>query len=228
MSLDEAIVQLEKLIGEVRQASLIDDKTPLGSLLALRQEGRLINTGASEFSVVVFGDLNDFKNLNDEFGHEAGDIAIRSVGEALHEEFAKDLEGKAFRQSGDEFVILFKQEYLHGFLSRVPSFGKVHFSHKQEKLSTAMSFGYALSDGKTSFEDLLERAEVACLHAKGQGNGCCIEWTESIKANPLVRLIGKCERCNARITCNVPKHEAPLKLKICPCCGERLDELTES
>lgn len=89
MSLDEAIGRLEKLIAEVRQASLIDDKTPLGSLLALRQEGRLINAGLSKFRVVVFGDLNDFKSLNDEFGHEAGNIAIRSVGETLQESIAK-------------------------------------------------------------------------------------------------------------------------------------------
>lgn len=100
MSLDEAIGRLEKLIAEVREASLIDDKTPLGSLLALRQEGRLINAGSSEFSVVVFGDLNDFKNLNDEFGHEAGNIAIRSVGETLQQTIAEAHQGKAFRQSG--------------------------------------------------------------------------------------------------------------------------------
>ena len=87
-----------------------------------------------------------------------------------------------------------------------------------------MSFGYSLSDGKTSFEDLLERAEIACLHAKGQGDGSCIEWTEDIKVNPLVRLAGKCQRCNARITCNVPKQHAPLQLKVCPCCGESIEK----
>lgn len=166
MSLDEAIGRLEKLIAEVRQASLIDDMTPLGSLLALRQEGRLINAGLSKFSVVVFGDLNDFKNLNDEFGHEAGNIAIRSVGETLQETIAKANQGMAFRQSGDEFVILLKQESLQEFLSGARSFAKIHFSHKQEKLSTAMSFGYSLSDGKTSFEDLLERAEIAACTLK--------------------------------------------------------------
>lgn len=81
MSLDESIERLERLIAEVRQASLTDDKTTLGSALALRQEENLINEGTSEFGVVVFGDLNNFKQLNDDHSHEAGDVAINSVGQ---------------------------------------------------------------------------------------------------------------------------------------------------
>ena len=45
MKLDEAIEGLETLIAEVRRASLTDDKTSLGSALALRQEAGLINEG---------------------------------------------------------------------------------------------------------------------------------------------------------------------------------------
>jgi GGDEF domain-containing protein len=66
MSLDEAISRLETVIAEVRQASLIDEKTALGSALALRNQERLINDGTSDFDVIVFGDLNDFKRLNDD------------------------------------------------------------------------------------------------------------------------------------------------------------------
>jgi len=83
MSLDEAIGRLEELVAEVRQASLTDDKTPLGSALALRQEARLINQGKSPFNVIAFADLNDFKNLNDVHGHNAGDVALNKVGETI-------------------------------------------------------------------------------------------------------------------------------------------------
>ncbi|SRR6266498_3610093 len=76
MSLDESIERLERLIAEVRQASLTDDKTTLGSALALRQEERLINEGTSEFGVVVFGDLNDFKQLNE---HHPGSLHQRNI-----------------------------------------------------------------------------------------------------------------------------------------------------
>ncbi len=51
MDLDDKIGQLEDLISEVRQASLTDDKTILGSSLAFRREARSINQGESEFNV---------------------------------------------------------------------------------------------------------------------------------------------------------------------------------
>jgi diguanylate cyclase (GGDEF)-like protein len=222
MSLDESIERLERLIVEVRQASLNDDKTTLGSALALRQEERLINEGSSEFKVVVFGDINDFKQLNDDHSHEAGNVAINSVGEIIHKIVIEDLQSKAFRQSGDEFVILLRQDSVGDFLSIVSSLGNVVFSHKEKELKTAMSLGYAVSDGKTSFSDLLERAEAACQNAKALGDGMCVEWTEDIRLNPLVRINGKCQKCGARISWNGPKGIAPANLKCCPCCGEAI------
>lgn len=222
MSLDDAIGQLESLVAEIRRVSFYDDKTPLGNALALAQEERRINEGVSEFDVIIFGDLNDFKHLNDEYGHEAGDLAIKRVGETIHEIVAEGTLAKAFRQSGDEFVILLKQDLVERFLSVASSFGHIFFSHKGQELRTAMSLGYAYSDGKTSFRDLLGRAEVACQHAKAQGDGICIEWTEDMKLNPLVRKSGRCQKCSAKISCNVPAQNAPATLNFCPCCGEPL------
>jgi diguanylate cyclase (GGDEF)-like protein len=222
MNLDEAIEGLEKLVAEVRNASLTDDRTRLGSALALRQEERLINEGASEFDVIVFGDLNDFKHLNDSHGHDAGNVAITEVGEVIRRFINEDLQGKAFRQSGDEFVILLKSDSVDKFLLGAPSFANIPFSHNEQNLRTAMSFGYAISDGKTSFTDLVHRAEVACQLAKASDLDTAVQWTESTKLNPLVRISGSCRKCSARISCNVPQQNAPTDLSLCPCCGESL------
>ncbi len=222
MNLDEAIEQLEKIVAEVRQASLADDKTKLNNALALDQQERPINEGTSEFDVLVFGDLNDFKHLNDEHGHEAGDVAINKVGETIYKIVVEDLQSKAFRQSGDEFVILLRQDSVARFLTSVSSFRHIIFSYNGKELRTAMSFGYATSDGKTSFRDLLRRAEDACQYAKNQGDGVCVEWTHEIKLNPLIRIGGRCANCSAKISCNVPAQDVPVKLKLCPCCGAPL------
>jgi diguanylate cyclase (GGDEF)-like protein len=219
MSLDEAIGQLEKLVTEIRRVSISDDKTSLGNALALEQEERSINAGTSEFNVIVFGDLNDFKYLNDIYGHDAGNLAINKVGETIHKIVIEELHAKAFRQSGDEFVILLKQDLVERFLSATAFFDNIMFSHKEEELRTSMSLGYTFSDGKTSFQELLERAEIACQHAKVQDDGACVEWSEDIKLNPLVRIPARCQQCGARISCNVPRHNAPTKLICCPCCG---------
>ena len=222
MNLDEAIEGLEKLVAEVRSASLTDDKSRLGSALALRQEARLINEGVSKFDVIIFGDLNDFKHLNDLHGHDAGDVAITEVGEVIRKLFVDKLEGKAFRQSGDELVILLNQSKLANLLSVAASFCRIRFSYNRKPLETTISLGYVLNDKKVSFEELLGRAEIACQLAKAKSEDGCTEWTDSIKHNPLVRISGICRKCGARISCNVPKQHSPSTLKSCPCCSELL------
>jgi diguanylate cyclase (GGDEF)-like protein len=222
MSLDEAIGRLERLVAEVRQASLTDDKTTLGSALALQQEARLINQGISEFNVVVFADLNDFKNLNDVHGHNAGDVALNKVGETIHDLVIEGWQAKAYRSSGDEFVFLLRQDLVERLLSASSSLGRIAFSYNEKELSAAMSIGYTRSDGKTSFDDLIERADLACQFAKTQGDGVCVEWTTDLLLNPLVRIGGKCRTCDAKISCSLPKQNAPTELKVCPCCGEAI------
>ena len=224
MNFDEAIDRLQELVTEVSNASLRDDRTRLGSARALHQEARLINEGSSEFDVVVFGDLNDFKHLNDSHGHDAGNVAIAEVGEVLFRSIVEALKGKAFRQSGDEFVILLKSELVDKFLDSASLFSAIPFSHNEQSLSTSISFGYAISDGKTSFADLLQKAEAACQLAKANDPNIPIEWNESLNLNPLVRLNRNCRKCRARISCNVPKQNAPLELTVCPCCGELLQD----
>jgi diguanylate cyclase (GGDEF)-like protein len=223
MNLNEAIEQLERFVADARQASLTDEMTKLGSKLALDQEQRLISEGMSEFDVAVFGDLDDFKHLNDDHGHDAGDVAINKAGETIQLVLViEGLQAKAFRRSGDEFVILLKQDSIETFLLTTPSFSNITFFYNEQELGTAMSLGYAIGDGKISVSDLLGRAEVACQYAKVQGGGVCVAWTEDMKLNPLVRKNGNCLKCSARISCNVPKLKAPAGLKFCPCCGESL------
>lgn len=214
MNLIEAIEQLNKV-------AFTDDKTPLENALALNKEVFLIDNGRSRFDVIVFGDLNDFKLFNTNYSHEAGDVAIRRVGEKIQEDIVSQTTARAFRQSGDEFVILLKQSRIKKFLSKTSSFASVTFSYKKKSLETKMSFGYAVSDGKTNFSELLERAETACLTAKSKGDGMCVKWTEEVEHNALVEKRHNCRRCGSVNKCYIPKRLSPEKLKLCSFCGER-------
>jgi diguanylate cyclase (GGDEF)-like protein len=224
MSLAEAIDQLRELAAEIRREAFTDDKTSLNSTLALQQEERLNNAGGTEPYIVIFGDLNDFKHINDDYSHEAGDVALRAVGETIRKVVIDDLGGKAFRRSGDEFVILLNQDSLSRFLSTVSSFRHIPFSHNNRELITGMSLGYAIGDDKASFEELMQRADAACQIAKRPGADACIIWTEDIEINPLVRISGWCHGCSAKISCTLPKHKAPPRPTFCPCCGNSLQD----
>ncbi|HKG12812.1 MAG TPA: GGDEF domain-containing protein [Pyrinomonadaceae bacterium] len=224
MNLQEAIAALEFAVGEVAKAALSDDKTPLGNSFALSQAASLVGAGKGNPDVVIFGDLNRFKGLNDQFGHIVGDAAIGYVGELIFERLVKGCQAKAFRRSGDEFVILLSSNELETFKSVASEFDSCAFEFNGEPRKTAMSFGYAVSAGAASFEDLLSRAEIACQIAKGLGDGTFVEWTEEVAVKAIDSLRDRCMNCNATISCKVPRQFAPLggKMLCCPCCGKSL------
>jgi diguanylate cyclase (GGDEF)-like protein len=220
MNLDLAITNLETITPEIRRLSLVDDKTLLLNSLALNKEIPSFEDGQSKFNTIVFGDINDFKKLNDTEGHEAGDFAIKRIGEKIQSDFVQKLNAKAFRQSGDEFVILLTQESIEDFKKAALDFKTVSFLYNAKTLITKISFGLSVSDGKATFNDLLKRAETACLTAKTEGNGVCVTWNTDIEQNSLIDFREKCKKCGSVNKCNVPKTENPQKLSVCSFCRE--------
>lgn len=202
---------------------MLDDKTPLGNVLALTQEASLVGTGEGNPDVVVFGDLNRFKGLNDQLGHAAGDVAISTVGELL-DNLVKDCGGRAYRRGGDEFVILLQKDKLEEFKAKLGAFEACSFMFEGASRRTAMSFGYAVYEAELDYADLLARAETACLSAKSQGDGKCVEWSQEMERLATIHFRDRCANCGAHITVNVPRERAPAnsRLAFCPCCGQAL------
>ena len=58
--------------------------------------------GVARFGLVMI-DLNNLKEINDEFGHDKGDIAITGIAELICHEFSHSPD---YRVGGDEFVVL--------------------------------------------------------------------------------------------------------------------------
>lgn len=62
-------------------------------------------------SMVLIGDLDDFKHVNDELGHPAGDAVLHTIGARLADHFART-EGAICRLGGDEFGIIARDSDL--------------------------------------------------------------------------------------------------------------------
>ncbi len=81
--------------------SLTDDLTKLKNRLALyKKYGKKFNKSYS----VVYLDVNKFKFINDNFGHDAGDDVLKLISERIR----KYWKGQGYRIGGDEFVLVFK------------------------------------------------------------------------------------------------------------------------
>ncbi len=224
LNAEQSVVVLQEAVRSVTKTALSDDKTPLRSALALE---RILSSTSDErsFDVVIFGDLNRFKPLNDNYGHAAGDYAIRVVGTMIQTLFVDKYQAQAFRPHGDEFIILLKREFLESLKTHVIKFAKCEFEFEEQPLKTAMSFGAAVRQGETDFETLRARAEAACQKAKRQGDGVLIEWSEQIEMEKTVEFRKvQCEKCGTEHNCYVPANLASedSKLRSCSWCGNQL------
>ena len=156
----DRIKELAKELDHVRRDSKrtmdLDSLTGLLNQAALAR--RVDDAGTFE-GVVVVGDVDNFKEINDRYGHLVGDEILRNVGGLLLASIRH--EDEAFRWGGDEFVILFLNQHepiankrmqdiegrLHEF--RVRGFGT---------LPIAFSWGTAAATGR-KLRDALDEAD---------------------------------------------------------------------
>jgi diguanylate cyclase len=103
-------------------------------------------------------DLNNFKRVNDTYGHVVGDEVLRAFGEVLRKACRKmDL---PVRYGGDEFILVLPETDVQDvsvIQSRIKDFFKP-ISEKYAHVGLSISFGVATSEGK-SIEEIMQMAD---------------------------------------------------------------------
>jgi diguanylate cyclase (GGDEF)-like protein/PAS domain S-box-containing protein len=142
---------------------------------------------------VLFMDLDDFKVVNDSFGHAVGDALLKQVGERLTDSLrASDT---AARLGGDEFAILLEETDdgidPSGVAERILEALDTPFHVEGRDLGVRASIGIAFGNGKRgseATEELLRNADVAMYMAKGQGKSRCEVYQPTMHKSMLRRL----------------------------------------
>ena len=128
---------------------------------------------ASSMAILLL-DLDDFKTINDSFGHLNGDKLLTSVAERLTSGIGD--RGVACRMGGDEFLIIIKDRAALGELSAIASRvlkrlnGTVPVSKVSTEINASLGIARYPADG-TDAEELLAAADVALYAAKKSGKG---------------------------------------------------------
>ncbi len=157
----------------VRQA-LHDPLTGLPNrLLLLERLERAVTTARrhQRTGALLFCDLDDFKRVNDAFGHAAGDAALVTVADRLSEQVrAADT---VARLGGDEFVVLLEDVTAERAVDLAARLGAricAPLRYGEHELSVTMSIGLVPVDatGLTA-EELLHAADAAMYRAKRMG-----------------------------------------------------------
>jgi diguanylate cyclase (GGDEF)-like protein len=164
-------------IGELARQAFHDSLTelPNRALFADRLDHALARTNRREESVaVLFLDLDEFKLVNDSFGHEAGDQLLMAVAQRLQSCLRP--EDTVARLGGDEFTILLEDindaRYATLVAERVAESLGTPFVLQGQQVSVTTSIGIAVSTGREQKpSELLRNADLAMYQAKDNGRG---------------------------------------------------------
>ncbi|QGY41027.1 diguanylate cyclase [Pseudodesulfovibrio cashew] len=167
------VMEMEKLRKEV----LVDPLTGIGNRryadITMNQCGLSMREGNTPFGI-LFVDIDNFKQINDTFGHAVGDRIITMVAKTLTA-MLRPLDA-ACRWGGDEFVILLLDSDEKGLITVANRLRKLlkksWIDTEESRLSVTASFGCALSDEDESAQSVLERADRQAYLSKEAGRDC--------------------------------------------------------
>ncbi len=173
----QAVVALEnaRLHRMVERQALVDGLTGLANR---RQADEAL---ASELARterlggpvgLILADVDDFKAVNDRFGHPTGDVVLRDLADALREN-VREIDTAA-RWGGEEFAVILPGTDLEGAAQvaeriRIALAERVILSVDGAPLHVTASFGVATSSATTTVQQLVEAADEALYRAKRAG-----------------------------------------------------------
>lgn len=179
-----AVVMLRRALGQKRQLQRLEeelerlrqeagrlDQDPLTGLGNRAALSRWLEEQRLEAGWVVVCDLDDFKQLNDRYGHLAGDEVLRGAGQLIAASIRA--EDRAFRWGGDEFVIFFSRSERAVIEARMRELEErlLKFQVRSHgPLPVRFRWGLAETGG-CPLQDSLEEADRRMLEAKRERQG---------------------------------------------------------
>ncbi|MCA3879996.1 sensor domain-containing diguanylate cyclase [Vibrio vulnificus] len=154
-------------------SAAIDDLTQIsnrrGFMTLAKKSMAYCEVGGYPYSIAYL-DLNGFKPINDRFGHQEGDLALKAFADTMKKSFR---ESDVFaRLGGDEFVV-----FMSGASRSVAQIAIQRFTEALQRYNQSANRGYDLSfcagivsvepDANISLDELLSQADKAMYQQKG-------------------------------------------------------------
>ncbi|NRD79030.1 EAL domain-containing protein [Bacillus sp. BRMEA1] len=172
---NQMMISLEYYEGMIRHQAFYDSLTDLPNRLQFYEKlNEMIEVAKIDYAAfyVLFVDLDKFKEVNDTYGHDAGDLLLQHVAEVLKQLVPND--ALISRLGGDEYTILLSGNItetevkilLHRVLIRLNE----PFVVDENTLHISASIGLSVypKDGETA-EDLVKHADQAMYSVKKSG-----------------------------------------------------------
>lgn len=169
---ERRIKESRKMQAQISEEARLDPQTKILNKVAASEEvDRLIAQNRNGVHVLFLIDIDDFKRINDTFGHTVGDTVISDVTQIIRAQFADD--DVVARVGGDEFLAFMKNTTLEQAEEQAKKLGREATKRligDDAIVNVTLSIGLALYgvDGE-DYESLFAMADRAMYRTKGNG-----------------------------------------------------------
>lgn len=174
-----ALIASQKVAGKMAELANKDGLTGVRNKIAYDNQVTALNDRIGKGEEIEFGiamvDLNYLKQINDEYGHNAGDRALIKVCNLICTVFSHS---QVFRVGGDEFVVLLKaRDYANSealvseFETRIDDLVKDEELKPYEQISAAIGYASYQKGTDQSVEEVYSRADKAMYARKKEMKG---------------------------------------------------------
>lgn len=194
----ESAELMQKVINAMDKSRLIREHTFIDKLtkinnrgyfdLVIRKEFRR-HTRSKRTLSLVMADIDFFKKVNDTYGHQAGDVVLRTVAGLLKDQL-RDTDVVA-RYGGEEFALILPETSEPAAVKLAKNLRKKIESEvcpverMNLELSITMSFGVSSSKGVESSADLISNADSALYQAKKDGRNRVFRYKLAKKSDAM-------------------------------------------
>ena len=187
------ITELKAIEDQLFRSAYYDELTglPTRRVIEHRANGLLRHDDASAKFALAFLDIDNFKHINDYYGHGAGDALLVEVSRRLGLNLRDS--DMLSRISGDEFLLLLNPiqsahevaEYIEFTLQRL----KAPFFIDGAEIFASTSIGISLyPEHGQNYEALRQNADIAMYRVKSSGKGAAVFFDASMEREALARM----------------------------------------
>ena len=147
--------------------SRTDELTQIGNRYALFD---YFEAESKDDKIVALFDIDDFKNINDKYGHVTGDFILKRVAELATENLKDSF---VCRYGGEEFVVVFNSDNFDAVIEELESFRKniekETFEFENSKINLTITIGVSQYKDDISLEKWVELADEKMYFGKNNG-----------------------------------------------------------
>lgn len=176
--------------NENYQKARIDTLTGLPNRMAFNEQANELFSqfDRSKAISVCYIDVDNFKYINDKYGHEIGDRVLRQVAKGLSqsvsEYFSDRSQSSAYRLSGDEFVVLaldVSEEDIRGCGQSILALFENGLLVGEASYPVTVSLGTASTQSEQcTLSELMSNVDLAMYQAKKSGKNCIAKYSETL------------------------------------------------